>query len=146
MNTLTTIDIWHRRARPEPTPENFNVQLGCHLEEIEEMLSALTSADLKTYSWLVNLQECVTALASQLKSGIGSVQIIDRCGFLDSLADQVVTAVGVGHCAGMNVPTACERVDQSNWSKFVDGQPIFNEHGKIAKGENYAPPDLEDLY
>jgi hypothetical protein len=28
----------------------------------------------------------------------------------------------------------------------VDGQPVFDENGKIKKGPTYAPPDLTGLY
>lgn len=149
MNTLTTINLWHRRARPEPTPENFNVQLGCHLEEIVEMFRTM-DFDVKT-AYMLGVPESVIALLEDLshalKHGEVTAAITDRKELLDSLADQVVTAVGTGHCAGMDVPTACERVDRSNWSKYdADGQPMFNEHGKIMKGYRYAPPDLEGLY
>lgn len=145
MNTLTTINIWHRRARPEPTEANFNVQLGCHLEEIAEMLDTLAANPTAERSF-IDLKIYVKGFAEGLKRGEVTMGITDRKEFLDSLADQVVTAVGVGHCANMDVPAACERVDNSNWSKFVDGQPQFNEHGKITKGASYAPPDLEGLY
>lgn len=145
MNTLTTINIWHRRARPEPTEANFNVQLGCHLEEIAEMLDTLAANPTAERSF-IDLKIYVKGFAEGLKRGEVTMGITDRKEFLDSMADQVVTAVGVGHCANMDVPAACERVDNSNWSKFVDGQPQFNEHGKITKGPYYAPPDLEGLY
>jgi hypothetical protein len=145
MNTLTTINIWHRRARPEPTEANFNVQLGCHLEELGEMMDTLV-ANKTAAAAFIDLRIYVKGFAEGLKKGEVTLEIINRKEFLDSLADQVVTAVGVGHCANMDVPTACERVDNSNWSKFVDGQPQFNEQGKIAKGPGYAPPDLEGLY
>lgn len=149
MNTLTTINIWHRRARPEPTEANFNVQLGCHLEEIAEMLETLHFTHPKfgtSAGGDMTLFTLLHEFADELKAGRIKAAIVDRKEFLDSLADQVVTAVGVGHCANMDVPAACERVDNSNWSKFVDGQPQFNEHGKITKGPDYAPPDLEGLY
>lgn len=145
MNTLTTINIWHRRARPEPTEANFNVQLGCHFEEFVEMLETLAANPTAERSF-IDLKIYVKGFAEGLKRGEVTMGITDRKEFLDSMADQVVTAVGVGHCANMDVPAACERVDNSNWSKFVDGQPQFNEHGKITKGPYYAPPDLEGLY
>ncbi len=67
--------------------------------------------------------------------------------FLDSLADQIVTSVGVGHCAGMKTAEAVTAVNRSNYSKFdKNGYPIFNDSGKIAKGPDYAPPNLEGLY
>lgn len=30
----------------------------------------------------------------------------------------------------------------TNWSKFVDGKPVFDEKGKLKKGDIYTPPDL----
>lgn len=141
--TISMIQLWHKRARPEPTQQNFNVQLGCHIEEIVEMLDTLK---FKNFDWSVCHQQ-LDLLASLLKRGDEDAVVTDRKEFLDSLADQVVTAVGTGHCANMDVPTACIRVNTSNWSKYDSkGYPIFNEFGKITKGTDYKAPDLEGLY
>jgi hypothetical protein len=84
-------------------------------------------------------------LSDALKAG-GDIYVNNREEFLDSIADQIVTGVGVGHCAKMQVAEAVRRVNTSNWSKFDnDGNPIFNENGKISKGPNYTPPDLTGL-
>ena len=140
--SIDSIELWHRRARPEPTPENFNVQLGCHVEEFIEMLDAV-----KFNGTWTNLRYELVLLADRLKANMESAEIVDRKEFLDSLADQIVTSVGVGHCAGMKTSDAVDAVSRSNWSKFNDeGFPIFNEHGKIAKGPNYKRPYLEGLY
>ena len=147
-NTLASITTWHQRARPDPTNANFNVQLGCHLEEVAEMLECLTGHDEYADANLGATLAAVESLANKLKAGdlhVG-VQNDQRKEFLDSLADQIVTAVGVGHCANMDVASACNAVNVSNWSKYVDGQPQFNANGKIAKGLNYAPPVLDGLY
>lgn len=148
--SLAKINTWHQRARPEPTIINFGVQLGCHFEEVVEMLETMTFSD----HTMARAPGSTTAahlylkhMADRLKSGEMMAIIEDRKELLDSLADQVVTAVGVGHCAKMDVAEACKRVDDSNWSKFGDdGQPIFKEGGKIDKGPNYVKPDLEGLY
>lgn len=66
----------------------------------------------------------------------------NRLAILDSLADQIVTATGVGVFLGMNVPGALAEVNRSNFSKFEDGEPIFNENKKVMKGKDYTPPDL----
>lgn len=66
----------------------------------------------------------------------------DRVELLDALADQIVTATGVGTFLGMNVPGALAEVNRSNYSKFVDGEPVFNENKKVMKGKDYTPPDL----
>jgi len=138
------IELWHRRARPKPTEADFNVQLGCHFEEIEEMMRSVETSDPELWED-VRLQ--VLALSRLLKSNLVAAYVTNRKEFLDSLADQVVTSVGVGYCAGMKTASAITAVNRSNYSKFdKNGYPIFNEHGKIAKGPDYAPPNLEGLY
>ena len=144
---IDVIELWHQRARQFPTEQDFNVQLGCHLEEIVEMFETLDfETDGVTFE-LLGLVEALNEFATALKTGEVKARIVNRKEFLDSLADQIVTAVGAGHCANMKITEAVRRVNASNWSKFdVDGQPIRNEHGKIAKGPSYTPPDLEGLY
>ena len=140
--SIDSIELWHRRARPEPEQKNFNVQMGCHVEEFIEMLDAV-----KFNNTWTNLRYELVLLADRLKTNMENAEIVDRKEFLDSLADQIVTAIGVGHCAGMKTSDAVDEVSRSNWSKFNDeGFPIFNEHGKIAKGPNYKRPYLEGLY
>lgn len=140
--SIDSIELWHRRARPEPTQESLNVQLGCHIEEFVEMLDSVKFGG----GWN-SLRYELVLLADRLKANMENAEVIDRKEFLDSLADQIVTAVGVGHCASMKISDAVDAVSMSNWSKFNDeGFPIFNEHGKIAKGPNYKRPYLEGLY
>lgn len=144
---IDVIELWHQRARPFPTEQDFNVQLGCHLEEIVEMFDTLDfTCDGVTFE-ATALMAALHDLGMALKLGEVQSRIVNRKEFLDSIGDQVVTAVGAGHCANMKTTEAVRRVNASNWSKFdVDGQPIRNEHGKIAKGPSYMPPDLEGLY
>ena len=40
--SLLTTQLWHARAKPEPTEDDVNVQLGCHIEEFVEMLDTPT--------------------------------------------------------------------------------------------------------
>jgi predicted HAD superfamily Cof-like phosphohydrolase len=142
--SIDTIELWHKRARPKPTDENFNVQLGCHFEEIVEMLAVVNTTQNDT---LVRARTALSWLADGLKKGLVTANITDRKEFLDSLADQIVTATGVGYCAGMKTADAVASVNRSNYSKFdKNGYPIFNENGKIAKGPDYAPPNLEGMY
>jgi hypothetical protein len=142
------IGLWHERARPKPTEADFNVQLGCHFEEFGEMLETLVAGSPALAASLDSLRANVHLMAEGLKAGTIQLHLPPdhRDGFLDSLADQVVTAIGTGHCANMRVVEAIRRVNSSNWSKFVDGPPVFNATGKIAKPPGYAPPDLKGLY
>jgi hypothetical protein len=34
-------------------------------------------------------------------------------------------------------------VNDSNYSKFEYGKPVFNKQGKISKGKYYKPPQLD---
>jgi len=144
---MKSIELWHKRARPEPDEKAFNVQLGCHLEEIVEMLVSLeTNREAEFLLWKITYD--LHTLSTELKEGKVTMKLRDRLEFLDSLADQVVTAIGAGYCAGMKVPEAIDEVNNSNWSKFDQetGLPIFNEHGKIIKGVAYKAPDLKGLF
>ena len=142
--TTEAIELWHKRARPEPTAVDFNVQLGCHFEEIEEMMQSIVTDDEEVWQ---EVRTNIYVLSKLLKLGEIKATIIDRKEFLDSIADQVVTGIGAAYCAGMKAADACDRVNTSNWSKFDhNGQPIRDANGKIKKGPNYQPPVLDGLY
>ena len=145
--TTEAIELWHKCARPEPTAADFNVQLGCHFEEILEMVETLDfTSDGVEYESMY-LQAALRGFANNLKRGDLQATINDRNEFLDSIADQVVTGIGAAYCAGMRASDACDRVNTSNWSKFDhNGQPIRDANGKITKGPNYQPPVLDGLY
>jgi len=145
--SIDLIQLWFEKARQFPTERDLYVQTGVHFEEVAEMLSAMTSDDEYTLLLLERAHTALSKLSYNLKHG-GTFSIHDRKEFLDALCDQIVTATGVGNDAGMHMTEAVRRVNSSNWSKYdvATGQPLFNDHGKIAKGPNYAPPDLEGLY
>ena len=141
---IDNITLWHKRARPEPTEKDFNVQLGCHIEEFVEMLDALTISGFPGFFKAI---DTIEEIAEKLKDGSLTVSSVDRGELLDSLADQIVTAVGVGHCAKMDMNAAVQEVNDSNWSKFnYKGFPEFDENGKIKKGERYRKPNLKGMY
>ena len=101
---IDNITLWHKRARPEPTYRDFEVQLGCHIEEFVEMMDAITIR----YPGLGSALDELEAVATMLKDGQLIVDATDRIDLLDALADQIVTAVGVGHCARMDMVAACQ--------------------------------------
>jgi predicted HAD superfamily Cof-like phosphohydrolase len=141
------IEIWHQRCRPTPSVADFNVQLGCHFEEIAELIETLSSGSEEACDTLDRLHSNLTLLAMSLKQGRYQIDIEDRQEFLDATADQVVTGIGAAYCAGMQPTEALRRVNASNWSKFDENnKPIKDGNGKIAKGPRYQPPVLEGLY
>lgn len=140
-DTLVQTQSWFLKAVPSPTSKNISTQIGCHLEEVAEMLGAITSANNSQANNIASLKLAIEHVANQIKKD-GGIIVTDPVELLDALADQIVTATGVGTFLGMNVPGALAEVNRSNYSKFEDGEPIFNENKKVMKGKDYTPPDL----
>ena len=65
---------------------------------------------------------------------------------LKELADLVYVCYQYAANMGWDLDEAMHRVHESNMSKLDEyGKPIFREDGKVLKGPNYKPPNLEDL-
>ncbi len=108
------------------------------------MLEELAPNSEEAYDTLHNAIVALTELSELMKSSDKEVYApnSNRLAILDALADQIVTATGIGTFLGMNVPGALTEVNRSNYSKFEDGEPVFNENKKVMKGKDYTPPDL----
>ena len=66
---------------------------------------------------------------------------------LKELADLVYVCYQYAENMGWFLDEALNRVHESNMSKLdEDGKPIYREDGKVLKGPNYKPPNLEDLF
>ena len=140
---ITQTTRWFELAHGDQGYQKRTVQLGVHFEEVGEMLAALKSGDYGTSVLLAEAQTVMEALALHLKQNSKTVRIsVERVLLLDSLCDQVVTAAGVAYDFGFKYPQALREVNRSNFSKFVNGAPVFDENGKIKKGPNYSPPNL----
>lgn len=132
---------WFKAAKPEPTEKDKATQIGCHFEEVSEMMQALSC-----------IREQVDDVSQEFYSSDAIDKDIDgkvmelpenwQIELLDSLCDQIVTAIGVGYMMGFDMVGALDEVNKSNWSKFKDGVPAFDENGKIAKADGYFKPDL----
>jgi predicted HAD superfamily Cof-like phosphohydrolase len=147
MDTLKRTKEWFELAVPEPELRNFNSQLGCHLEEVTEMLECLEGETSHSNYLLSNAFHSLYILSQHLKDNsafkLVKVSEGDEELFLDALCDQVVTATGVAHMMGHDFIGAMNEVNRSNFSKFVDGKPVFNTNSKIIKGKDYSEPDLK---
>lgn len=124
---------WFKKAKPNPTIRDIATQVGCHFEEVAEMLEATNNVNDETKNF-----------ADFYKQGYGTdnINYFNKQELLDSLCDQVVTAIGVGYMMGFDIIGALNEVNNSNWSKFENGKAIFDENGKIKKGVNYFKPNL----
>ena len=65
---------------------------------------------------------------------------------LKELADLVYVAFQYAENMDWDLEEALDRVHASNMSKLgLDGKAIRRKDGKVLKGPNYQPPNLEDL-
>jgi len=61
----------------------------------------------------------------------------------DALTDILYVTYGAGHAFGIDLDKCFDAVQNSNMSKLSEnGEPIYNESGKVMKGPNYFKPDL----
>ena len=134
--SIQSIIRWFEIAKPEPTFRDVAVQVGCHYEEVAEMMEATNNDGTETYE-----------LAEFYKQGYGNDNLInfDHLALLDALCDQIVTAIGVGVMMGFDMEQALAEVNRSNYTKFnADGTPYIKPNGKIGKNpETYQEPQLE---
>lgn len=144
MTDTSMITLWHKRARPNPTEIDADIQIGCHFEEVVEMLDAMEGADPLTRNRIAVARQALAMLAEGLKSKSYEVEITNRVAMLDALCDQVVTSVGVAHCLHMDFDKGLDIVCTSNWSKMVDGKFLRDANGKIKKPPSYVPPYLDE--
>lgn len=67
---------------------------------------------------------------------------------LDGLSDLLYVTYGTHHEFGLGsiAKEAFREVHRSNMSKLgADGKPVYREDGKVLKGPNFSPPDLESI-
>jgi predicted HAD superfamily Cof-like phosphohydrolase len=131
---------------PDPESKNIHTQIGCHFEEVVEMLDTITSLDEDTTLLISQAAESVHALAEHLKATDDTIRIDpeNRVEFLDAVADQMVTGIGSCHMLGIDVVGGFNEVNESNLSKFgEDGEPIFDVNRKMTKGPFYRKAELE---
>ena len=70
----------------------------------------------------------------------------DMVEIADVLTDILYVTYGMGAALGIDLDKCFEEVQRSNMSKLgADGKPIYREDGKVMKGPNYSPPNLQRM-
>ena len=138
---------WFKEAIPEPTEQNISTQTGVHLEEVGEMLEAITSTDSIVTSALRMQTMAINSVSKSFKMApVVQLKEEDRVEFLDSLADQFVTLVGLAYMHKLDLLGAIKEVNRSNYSKFdANGKAILDANKKIIKSSSYSKPELEEF-
>ena len=80
---------------------------------------------------------------NELKEAIKNKDIVEVA---DALTDILYVTYGAGHSFGVNLDECFDEVQRSNMSKLgEDGNPIYNDSGKVMKGPNYFAPNLKKI-
>ena len=80
---------------------------------------------------------------NELKEAIKNKDIVEVA---DALTDILYVTYGAGHSFGVNLDQCFNEVQRSNMSKLgEDGNPIYNDSGKVMKGPNYFAPNLKKI-
>lgn len=126
--------------------DEISVQVGCLIEEISEFMESIARgapvvATLKRRADEFKQKDvsCVKTMEMIRESEKRSVDT------LDALADVIVTCVGVASRMGFDIEGALNEVNESNFSKFENGKPVFDKNGKVTKGKDYFKPSLKDF-
>ena len=134
-------DEWFSVVDKVPTSGRLTTQVGVHLEECGELLTEFSTGDESLDAKLLLVRSLLEEIGTVLKSGRAHVKILNRKAFFDAVLDQRVTGEGVAYLAGFNLKEGVARVDVANFTKFVDGKPVYQPGGKVGKGPNFWNPE-----
>lgn len=137
-----TTENWFKVATPDNFAERLNPQFGKHLEEVAEAFPEITSDNDSTNAKMRMVKTLLDEIGDDFKTGAAKLTILNHEKFADSFIDQRVTGVGVAHLAQIDLPEAIARVNLANFSKFVEGVPVYKVGGTVAKGPYFVEPDL----
>lgn len=134
-----------RNVTREEQVKEFMVAMGQQVDLLQP------SADLLYFRYNLILEEvkelgeelAICIAESQFKAGI---PFKVKARMLKEMADVAYVLSGLAVALGLPLQEAFIRVHKSNLSKLGDdGKPIYREDGKVLKGPNYLPPDMETL-
>ena len=88
----------------------------------------------------------IDLIKEELKELIDAMNNKDLLEVADALTDILYVTYGAGHAFGIDLDKCFDEVQNSNMSKLGEnGEPIYNESGKVMKGPNYFKPNLNQF-
>lgn len=139
-----------RKVPTTLTSDELALRLRILLEEVREVVEAAYgvgngSAHLHVTDVLVALKKAANYVATIGKWGPDKFPT-DFANLAKELSDLEYVTVGFSHVAGLPHDDIFQEVHRSNMSKAgPDGRPIYDEGGKILKGPNYSPANVEKI-
>lgn len=75
-----------------------------------------------------------------------AIQEQDLVAIADGCADLIVVTIGCARVYGIPLDKVWDEVHRSNLSKLGrDGRPVYRADGKVLKGPDFSPPNLESI-
>ena len=100
---------WFRTAKPQPSLHDAAVQIGCHYEEVAEMVEAVDEGGIDAEA-IADLAEHYKRLHTDIYAQeLAELTPRNHKDLLDALCDQVFTAVGVAHMMGYDIEGRSKR-------------------------------------
>ena len=88
----------------------------------------------------------VRLLAEEVEEFAAATEERDLIGIADALADIVYVAYGSAITYGIDLDAVLAEVHRSNMTKLdANGRVLLREDGKVAKSQNYTPPNIADV-
>ncbi len=95
----------------------------------------------------VSIQELrMKLIMEELEEVIEALDHEDVVNLAKELADLLYVVYGMADQYGIPIDACFKAVHDSNMTKLgTDGKPVYRDDGKVIKGPNYQPPDLEAI-
>lgn len=127
-----------------PSPKTRLLRFKLLFEEVMEYGRAIGIKGLHEFT----LEDFESDLKDTLKSfEIDPDVVVDSIEAADALADIDYVCAGANLCHGFPAEAVAIEVHRSNMSKLgANGKPVLAADGKVVKGPNYSPPDIESVW
>jgi len=86
--------------------------------------------------------ELIDEECDELHDGVDRRNLVEVA---DALTDILYVVYGMGQAFGIDLNECFDEVHRSNMSKLEDGKVLYRSDGKVLKGKDYFPPDLETI-
>ena len=113
--------------------ESLDMRMSLIAEEFSELVGAVYGQDARA--------ELESSYRRAVAADDGARDTVETA---DALADLIYVIYGMALETGIDLAAVLAEVQRSNMSKLgADGKPVYREDGKVLKGPDYFPPNVE---
>lgn len=119
------------------------LRINLKLEETAELIHAVAGYQPNAQYLNAAIANITRAIALVEKAQDYEFASQDMVGIADALGDCEYVNTGAALEWGIPLEAVAAEIHASNMTKAgPDGKPIYDENGKVMKGENYRPPNI----